>query len=236
MIQTVTRLRFWPCLVAALIVCPTIALSDVDKKVTVDFRDTPIRMALEVLFRGTGLSYTLDPGSAGPVNVTLRDMPFDSALQAIVRSAGLTSVNEGGVYAIRPKDASLPTSGPVTPATSAATEPPAVELPSAEVRIEKIPLNFADAFDIGGIFGAQAMTSRLGAMVGATSGSGYGFGFGSGGAYGISGFNSYGYGGFGGSGLGYGSRSYSTYGSGVSGYGGYGSDGYGGSGYSGYLR
>lgn len=192
--------------------------SAAENKISLDLKNTSIETALASLFQGTGKNYVLAPGVTGTVTLSLRDVPFEQALQATVRSAGLTYKLEDNVYVIRPKE---PTNNNVstnyrppepTPVDTSRAGQAIAELLSAEIRIEKIQLNFIDAVDVATIFGGEALFSRTGSQhYGAIYGSPYGYGMG-GGAYGIPGFSLGGYSGYGGSSGYY--RPYSGYSSG----------------------
>jgi len=197
--------------------------SAAESKINLDLKNTSIESALAGLFQGTGKNYVLAPGVTGTVTLSLRDMPFEQALQATVRSAGLTYKLEDNVYVIRPKESTSnngsasnrPPDPTPTGVRARIDTLPEAELPSAEIRIEKIRLNFIDALDVAILFGGEAIISRGGSQpYDGVFGSQYGMG----GAYGIPGLSLGGYGGYGNYGRGYGGYGeYSSY----SGYGGY---------------
>jgi hypothetical protein len=198
-----------------------------DGRISLDFKNSSIESALTTLFQGTGRNYVLAPGVSGTVTVSLRDMQFEQALQATLRSAGLTYRVEDNVYVIRTKDLttsapSANTGGSKLPTVSGPSASSNSELPSAEVRVERIPLMFMDTVDIAGLFGAETTMPRAQtlATTGGNFGGGSGFNIGGvSGAYGSGGYGGY-YGGYGSSG-GYGG--YGGYGGGYGNYGGYGS-------------
>src|SRR5688572_9887146 len=70
---------------------------ETDRKVTVNLKDVPLRNAVDALFQGTGLQYSIDPNIPNvPVNLTIRDVGLQAALRILVRQAsvavpGLTS-------------------------------------------------------------------------------------------------------------------------------------------------
>lgn len=237
------RQRRWAKLALIILLVGIVAgeatLFAADGKISLDFKNTPVDKVLTSLFQGTGHNYMLAPGITSFVTVSLRDMDFDQALQATLRSANLTYRLEDGVYIIRQKD--LPSTAgsynkPVAPPAATSSSGTDAELPSAEVRIEKIQLIYVDCVDIAAMFGQDTPMSRgqmlansgpasslYGAFTQPTPGYGSGYGYG----YGNSG---YGYGGYGYNGYGanYGSNNgYGNYGAGYSGFNGY-------SGYRGY--
>ena len=143
---------------------------ETEKPISVNFKDVPIQNAIDILFQGTGLNKVIEPGVRGSVNLTLVDVPFSDALAAITKAAGMTVRKEKGIYYIGPqKEFTEVTSG------SDITVP---EIQKAKI-LEKIPIGFADVYDIGAVFGVQPISSRASSM----SGSG---GFGGGGSGGSS--------------------------------------------------
>lgn len=202
---------------------------DTEKRVNIQFKDTPVRSALEVLFQGSGLSYVIDPSAQGIINVNLIDVPFSTALNSILKASRLTVVRENGVYMISPqKEYTEVASADIPVDTDIEIE--------QEKLFEKIPIGYADVNEIASIFGVQS-TSRYGQTGYGQTGYGGGMmgGYGGGmmGGYGggMMGGSRYG-GGYGGSYGGYGQSGYGGYGGSYGGYGGsYG--GYGGS-YGGY--
>lgn len=218
-------------LAAILISLPAIAQAQnaAEKRINLEFRNTPVKAAIDALFRSAGLNYALDPSVTGTITVSLKDVPFDQALNVVLMQAGLTRRKEGEVYYIKPKATDstgvTPTTA-VTPdlsSTSTAVEQPV----QTEVKIEKITLQYADAVDMSQIFGGQAFSSRSsGLSGGGYGGGGYGGGGYGGGGYG-GGYGGYGggYGGYGGGGFGM-SSGFGSFGGGYgmsSGFGSYGS-------------
>src|SRR5687768_12353383 len=52
------------------------------KKVTVNFENTPLRTAIDLLFAGSGLQYSLDPNVQNvPVTLKVRDVSIQQALR-----------------------------------------------------------------------------------------------------------------------------------------------------------
>lgn len=76
-------------------------------KVTLNLKDTPLRDALDLLFHGTRLQYSVDPNVPNPpINLTVRDQNVEAALKLILRQAatvvpGLTYSRESEVYIIK---------------------------------------------------------------------------------------------------------------------------------------
>jgi peptide-methionine (R)-S-oxide reductase len=76
-----------------------------EQRVSVDFRDTPLRDALEQLFRQTKTDASIDNSVQGYVTLKLTDQPLDTALRLIINrsSVPLTYSKESGVYVIKPR-------------------------------------------------------------------------------------------------------------------------------------
>jgi type II secretory pathway component HofQ len=186
-----------------------------ENMISLELRDTPVRTAIDSLFKGTGKNYAIEPGVTGTIpNLSLKDVTFDQALKTLTKSAGLTYKKEGNVFLIGVKQ-----QVEVQPPVPTAVDTSAVEQPAEmDRKVEKIALNYADAMDISGIFGGSNFQSRSSSLAG---GGGYG---GGGSSYGGGMSGGYGggmSGGFGGSSFGGSSFGGSSFGGGGS-YGGYG--------------
>jgi len=75
---------------------------DEEPRISVDFRDTPLPLALATLFEGSSYSYQLDAPDLKDLEVTLylREVGLDQALRAITRMHRLVYRKEGSVYHI----------------------------------------------------------------------------------------------------------------------------------------
>ncbi|HEU4754746.1 MAG TPA: STN domain-containing protein, partial [Armatimonadota bacterium] len=113
-----------------------------DRKVTLDLREIPLRDAIALLFRNSGLQYSIDPNVPNvPITLNIRDISLQAALRLIIRQAasgipGLTQGKEGEIYIIRirPPQQTQPTQ---------AEEPAPEENPQdQELTWEKIPIQF----------------------------------------------------------------------------------------------
>jgi hypothetical protein len=77
------------------------------KKVTLDFKDVPLRAAVEKLFAGSDLQYAIEPTVPNvPITLQVRDTPLIDALRRLIRTAaprvpGLTYAVEDNIYIIR---------------------------------------------------------------------------------------------------------------------------------------
>lgn len=127
---------------AALAQEPARFVDPVDRPVTLEVREKPLREALALLFKGAGLEYAVDPAVPDPpVTVRVVDVPFRQALKSLLRVAGLqipglTYVGEG-IYLIKLRS---------SPAVPSPNEVPPVEEGAVitELRWWKVPLHYAD--------------------------------------------------------------------------------------------
>src|SRR5687768_2638928 len=92
------------CLTAA----PVMAQApDVEKKVTLNLKDVPLRNAIELLFAGSGLQFSIDPNVPNiPISLQIRDVSLQAALRLVIRQAataapGLTVNREGDIFVVR---------------------------------------------------------------------------------------------------------------------------------------
>ncbi|MBC7805426.1 MAG: hypothetical protein H7145_04675 [Akkermansiaceae bacterium] len=110
---------------------------------TLDFKDTPIRAALEEIFRLAKVDFGIDPSVQGYVNLKVTDMPFENALKLILRSSAtpLTYSKDGGVYIVKPRTVSL-----TTPAPPVVARETTEALPRPEY--DRIELTYADPVDL----------------------------------------------------------------------------------------
>ncbi|HEY3268181.1 MAG TPA: hypothetical protein VGM37_14760 [Armatimonadota bacterium] len=210
---------------------PTTTAAPKAKTISLDFKDMPIREAVQALFSGTGLNYAVTPeaAQAAPtVTLNLQDVSFDAALNILTKTAGLRyrKDRDTGVYMIEAKTVDTgvtPVGGTTAPDTSA----PAPDV-TPVLQIEKIPLNYADTIDIYGTLYGQGSNRAANSMNGGSGGFGSssgGFGS-SGGGFGNSSFG----GGFGSSGSSFGSSGSSFGNSSFGGGGGFGNSSFGGGG------
>ncbi len=76
------------------------------KRVTLNFDDTEVRKAMEVLSRDGGINILVSPGVKGTIKAHLKDVPAQDALHAIMNFTGLLSKTEGGItYIYTPDEA-----------------------------------------------------------------------------------------------------------------------------------
>lgn len=200
--------------------------ADPGKRVSLNFKDVPVRSAVEMLFNGSGLNYVVEPGVSGTVAVLrVEDMPFTDALSTLLKASGLTVRKESGVYHIGPQKLT----SEIDNAPKVDTEP---EVERQKV-LEKIPIGYADVYDIGAILGVGSVGSRASQGMG-SGGMGGGMGgnssFGNSGSSGNSSFGNRGNGNSGGRSSGGGSGGGSGFGGGGGGFGGGSGGGFGGGG------
>src|SRR5438093_759422 len=100
-----------PLLTAAMLAAaaaPGIVRADnEDRKVTLNLRDSPLRQAIELLFSGSGLQYSIAPNVPDvPINMNVRDINVQAALRLVVKQAsiaapGLTYSRDGDVFVVK---------------------------------------------------------------------------------------------------------------------------------------
>ncbi|MEN6372045.1 MAG: hypothetical protein ABFD64_08535 [Armatimonadota bacterium] len=128
-------------------------------RITIELKDTPIRSALDTLFRGRGLSYSIGANVGGNVgSLSLRDVTFDVALKMLLKAVEppLVYRKDGDVYVITVKS-DQPDTSTFTPPTADINPPDTTE--AEDVKMEKISLSFVDAYDLKAIIEGQN-TSR----------------------------------------------------------------------------
>jgi hypothetical protein len=165
-----------------------------EPRISLALRDTPLRAALELLFRQTGRQFAVEAAAPNvPVTLNLRDATLSRALRVITRLAGVTYRKEGDVYVV-----GLRVPSPVEPVTTEVT-PPQAQLPT-EITAEKISVQYNSAAILALALGGAVAPTEDQAQPG-IGGGGFGGGYGGyGGA--MSGYGGFG-GGMGGFGGGY---------------------------------
>jgi hypothetical protein len=197
--------------------------------VSINLQNGDIRSALDALFKGSGLNYTIDPTVAGTITISLRDVPFDVALRSILRAANppLTYSVSDNVYQIKPRSNNFIGNPNVSTNPYGQGQPNTTENQGTTVaQAVRIPLMYADAAELmqyafGGGTVIPPLTMTMGNGGGGMGGMGGGMGgFGGGGMGG--GMSSFGGGGFGGGGMGGGMSSFGGggFGGGGGGFGG----------------
>jgi hypothetical protein len=218
--------------------CAMALAAEDNSPVSLDLKDADVKSAIESLFRGRNLNYSIGQDVTGVIpSMSITGVPFDQALKSLLKSAGLVYRVENSVYIISKKPevsaaALVDTSAVVGTDTSAVDTTTTVES-----IIDKIPLSNTGASEIlsimqgggsNGNSGYGGMGGYGGGMMGGGMMGGGMMGGGMGG-YGGGMQGGYGGGGYGGSSRGgYGNSSYGG------GYGGSSRGGYGGGGYGGY--
>jgi len=93
---------------AVLLAAPLYAAETADtaKKVTIDADKTPVVDVIDAIFKGTGFSYTIEPGVSGTITASLTNVSFEDALKVVAESAGLKYELKDGRYIISPKESS----------------------------------------------------------------------------------------------------------------------------------
>ncbi|HEU4754284.1 MAG TPA: hypothetical protein VFU47_14335, partial [Armatimonadota bacterium] len=79
----------------------------IDRRVTLDYRNIPLRDALALLFRDSGMDYTIAAEVQDvPISLNIKEVSFPAALRLIIRQAqaqipGLTLNRRGNLYTVR---------------------------------------------------------------------------------------------------------------------------------------
>ncbi len=166
-------------------ICALAFAQDAVKNVSLDLKDVDVKAAIESLFRGTGMNFTIDQDVTGSIpSLSIQGVTFDVALKSLTKTAGLTYRKDNGIYQIQKKQ-------PVTEVTSGATPTTTTDLAAVdatttpEVIIDKIPLNHVGASELLGYLNGSGGTNGSGG--GGFGGGGFGNqggGFGGGSPYG----------------------------------------------------
>ena len=211
-------------LVACTVVAPLQVVAQTGQNQNIsslELDQADVRDALKILFRSTGLSYTVASDVQGTITVSMTDVPLRTALRNILNQVDSTWREEGGVFNIVRKQ----------PPVTGTTENPLGGLTNAvQEKPRKIYIRKADPWLIATILsgtGSTTINPEYSSSVGVQSigGGGGGFGGGGFGGGGFGGFGGGGQGGFGGGGFGGGG-----FGGGGFGGGGFGGGGFGGGG------
>jgi hypothetical protein len=140
-----------------------------ERKVTLGLKETPLRQALEQLFRGTGLRCAVELGVPNPpITLSLRGQPFEVVLQRLVDHAGVKYRREGQFFIIeRPP---FEAARPHVPGVSWGVElelpaqsHPSVRLDERTRQRSKIPMVFEGEpeFDLPGGVRLRASQARV---------------------------------------------------------------------------
>ena len=132
----------------------------IDKKVTLNLKDVPLRSAIELLFAGSGLQYSIDPVVQNvPVSLSIRDVSLQAALRLVIRQAstlqpGLTVTREGDIFVVRVRP-------PAAPTTTPTEEAPPEDTGVGEITWEKIPIQFNSVMAFVAAFGGDRIPTEL---------------------------------------------------------------------------
>src|SRR3569623_1561177 len=141
-----------------------------DKKVTLNLKDVPLRSAIDALFQGTGLQYSVDPNVLNvPVTLNIRDIGLQAALRLLVRQAataqpGLTFSKDGDIFVVK-----IRTEHPLPPPTTEDT-PPEYTDQASEFTWEKIPIQFNNAAVFTLAFGGTMLPTEADVLMGMSGG------------------------------------------------------------------
>ena len=152
------------------------------QNISLELRDTPVRTALEMVFKQAGIkSYVIDnnvDGIIGTVNVT--EQSVESALKLIMRTNSklLTYVLENDVYIVKSRKIVI---GPNPEPTNYSDL--IMQRTKTSIAWEKIHLNHIDPFDLQAVLGNILFINQFSRYTGGMNGMGTG-GFGGAGGFG----------------------------------------------------
>jgi hypothetical protein len=92
----------------------TLPLQKADQLISTDFNNTPLRSALETLFKSAGIkNYVIDNGVTGTVTLKTTGQPFDKLIALLQRAATQPFLYQAsnGVVVVTPRPAQTSTSG-----------------------------------------------------------------------------------------------------------------------------
>ena len=197
---------------APLVGAAPVRAQEVEKRVNLNLKDVPLRDAIDALFRGAGLQFTVDPNVPNvPVTLNIRDVGLQQALRIIVRQSavavpGLVATHSGDIWEIRIRQAAPP---PAADPLDRGPEYP--ENFDHNLTWEKIQVQFNNVAVFVLAFNGQMLPTEADVILGGSGfgnqGGGFGSqggGFGNQGGFGQNGFGQSGFGqsGFGQSGFG----------------------------------
>ncbi|HOK55183.1 MAG TPA: secretin and TonB N-terminal domain-containing protein [Armatimonadota bacterium] len=126
------------------------------KRITLNVRDADLKTVLMSIFNQAGVNYTFAAEVQGMVTANIDNQPVDVALRLLLSPRGYTWKKTGDVYIVaKREEVEKPIGGQY--------EPPSIDISdpiTEEVRLEKIPLNFVDAYDIVAILNGEDTRSR----------------------------------------------------------------------------
>jgi len=100
----------------------------------IELKDTPIKGAIDSIFRGTGLKYYIRPGVSGKVvELKLTGVTVEQAISALAEAAQLTVKIEDGAYIIAPGPK---TAGPAYAPKAREQEQPGSQEPKGTVQTQ----------------------------------------------------------------------------------------------------
>jgi hypothetical protein len=144
--------------------------ADADKKVTVNLKDIPLRAAIDALFAGTGLQYSVNPDVQNvPVNLNIRDVGLQAALRLLVRQAataqpGLTFSKDGDIFVVKVRRDNP------NPMPTVEEAPPEYTDEASEFTWEKIPIQFNNAAVFVLAFGGTMLPTEADVLMGGMGG------------------------------------------------------------------
>lgn len=183
--QIPNKLTHWfhpICLLGATLVFFTLpqARAASDQRVTINLKEIPLRTAIDSLFTGTGIQYSVNPDVLNvPVTLTIRDIGLESALRLMIRQAsvaqpGLTFTKDGDIFVVKVRRE------PVAAPAQAEDLPPEYTPEATQFEWERIPIQFNNVAVFVLAFGGKMLPTEA-QLLQSSNGSGNGMGGGYGG-------------------------------------------------------
>ncbi len=124
--------------------------ASVKNPLDMQFTDTPLHIALDAMFKGSGKNYTLDPAlQQFKVTAVLKNVSLDTALTQLLRNlSAIYEVAEDGTYNIKSlPQQSFSVNAPTSAATPAASPRVSANQPQGEVQTTVSELKYISAGD-----------------------------------------------------------------------------------------
>jgi hypothetical protein len=131
-----------------------------NRKITVNFRDVPLRKAIDLLFEGSGLRYSVDPNVPDvAVTLNIRDIGLQQAVRLLVKQASsvvpdLAVARDGELFTIRIRAAAARTGRPARVTVPREDPPAAIR---SEPVWETIPLHYLDVVAVTIMLGGHVL-------------------------------------------------------------------------------
>jgi len=136
-------------LVVAMAAAAAVQAAESEKRITIDVRDADLRFVVASIFDQAGLDYSFAGDVGGIVTAHIEDRPVDEALRAVLSPLGCVWRKIGGSYIISKKEAPMQDDRGAAISSSISIPPdPSGDKQDEKVKVDKVPLGYADAGDI----------------------------------------------------------------------------------------